>query len=69
MSQRRAVLDHCYDADDVLRHFHGMKHVDLWGCLATARQLQAGQQLSAARQLQQQSVGPAPENGVCLATV
>jgi hypothetical protein len=40
IGQRRAVLGHCCDADDVLRLFHGMKHVDVWQCLAKARELQ-----------------------------
>lgn len=40
MSQRRQILDHCYDADDVLRLFHGLKHVDVWQCLQKAQEVQ-----------------------------
>lgn len=38
-SQRRTLLDHCYNADDVLRLFHSAKKVDLWQCLDKAHQL------------------------------
>jgi hypothetical protein len=43
ISQRRAVLGHCCDADDVLRLFHGLKRIDVWQCLAEARELQQGE--------------------------
>jgi hypothetical protein len=38
-SQRRTLLDHCYNADDVLRLFHSARKVDLWQCLDKAHQL------------------------------
>lgn len=38
-AQRRALLDHCYNADDVLRLFHGVRRVDLWQCLDKAHAL------------------------------
>lgn len=38
-AQRRTLLDHCYNADDVLRLFHGVRRVDLWQCLDKARLL------------------------------
>lgn len=41
LSQRRQVLDHCYDADDVLRLFHGLKNVDVWQCLQKAEELRS----------------------------
>jgi len=40
ISQRRAVLDHCYDADDVLRLFHNLKRIEVWPCLDKAHELQ-----------------------------
>jgi hypothetical protein len=40
ISQRRAILGHCCDADDVLRLIHGAKRVDVWQCLGKARELQ-----------------------------
>jgi hypothetical protein len=40
MGQRRAVLDHCRDADDVLALFHTPKRShDVWGCVQHARTL------------------------------
>jgi hypothetical protein len=41
-SQRRTLLDHCYNADDVLRLFHSVRRIDLWQCLDKAHQLLAG---------------------------
>lgn len=38
-AQRRTILDHCYNADDVLRLFHGLRHIDLWQCLGKAHTL------------------------------
>lgn len=38
-AQRRMLLDHCYNADDVLRLFHGSRHIDFWQCLDKAQQL------------------------------
>lgn len=38
-SQRRTLLDHCYNADDVLRLFHGVRRIDLWQCLDKAYSL------------------------------
>lgn len=38
-SQRRTLLDHCYNADDVLRLFHGVRRIDLWQCLDKAHTL------------------------------
>lgn len=43
-SQRRTLLDHCYNADDVLRLFHSVRRIDLWQCLDKAHQLLAGLQ-------------------------
>lgn len=38
-SQRRTLLDHCYNADDVLKLFHGVRRIDLWQCLDKAYSL------------------------------
>lgn len=40
ISHRRPVLDHCHDAEDVLRLFHSMRQVDVWQCLVKAQELQ-----------------------------
>ncbi|KAF6259021.1 hypothetical protein COO60DRAFT_1515818 [Scenedesmus sp. NREL 46B-D3] len=59
ISQRRAVLAHCCDADDVLRLFQGMKRVDVWQCLAKARELQSEDALQQQQaQPLQQRLGP-----------
>lgn len=51
-SQRRTILDHCYNADDVLRLFHGVRRVDVWQCLDKALQLL--QEVPVLQQQQQQ---------------
>lgn len=50
INQRRHVLAHCHDADDVLRMFHGLQQVDVWRCLQLAEELQAGMVLHAAQE-------------------
>jgi hypothetical protein len=57
ISQRRAVLGHCCDADDVLRLFHGAKRVDVWQCLGKARELQDCDALQQPAQPLQRRVG------------
>uniref|UniRef100_A0A383W6G7 Rab-GAP TBC domain-containing protein n=1 Tax=Tetradesmus obliquus TaxID=3088 RepID=A0A383W6G7_TETOB len=54
ISQRRTVLGHCCDADDVLRLFHGLKRVDVWQCLAKARELQDADAMQQQQQQPQQ---------------
>eukprot|EP00798_Chlamydomonas_sp_ICE-L_P013603 gene13603-19476_t len=38
ISQRRRILDHCHDSDDVLTLFHALRKVDVKDCMARARQ-------------------------------
>jgi hypothetical protein len=56
ISQRRAVLGHCCDADDVLRLFQGLKRVDVWQCLAKARELQDADAMQQQAHPQQQQL-------------
>jgi hypothetical protein len=39
--QRRTLLDHCHDADDVLSLFQSVRRIDLWQCLDKAHTLLA----------------------------
>ncbi|WIA29500.1 hypothetical protein OEZ86_012001 [Tetradesmus obliquus] len=59
ISQRRTVLGHCCDADDVLRLFHGLKRVDVWQCLAKARELQDVDAMQQQPQLPEQRLAAA----------